>query len=185
MLKYWYAYYIAKNLEKAFHHVMAISACLAAYRRSVLVELMPILEEREILGVPIKYGEDRFLTRQIVKAGYRTLMTMDAICYTKVPTTLHSYFNQQLRWKRSNIIDFTCGLGHAWRLHPIIGVHYLSMFVLLLVYPFVIFVHVDRGDFFSLVAFHICVMVELGSLKRSVQPLTVDVLLLVMSIWAL
>ena len=67
---------------------MCLSGCLTAYRRHVLIELEPILENRNILGVPIKYGEDRFLTHQIVKAGYRTRMTMDAICFTKAPTTL-------------------------------------------------------------------------------------------------
>src|SRR5437867_7343343 len=118
--------------------VMCLSGCLTAYRRSVLLKLEPILENRNVFGVPIKYGEDRFLTRQIVKAGYRTLLTLDAFCYTKAPTTLTAYFNQQLRWKRSNIIDFVCGLQHAWRLHPLVGVHYLSMFALLLVYPFII-----------------------------------------------
>jgi hypothetical protein len=97
VLKYWYAYFVAKNLEKSFHHVMAVSACLAAYRRSVLLELMPILEERAVLGVPIKYGEDRFLTRQIVKAGYHTTSTLEARCRTFVPATLAEYFNQQLR----------------------------------------------------------------------------------------
>ena len=51
--------------------VMCLSGCLTAYRRTVLIELEPILEDRNILGVPIKYGEDRFLTRQIVKAGYQ------------------------------------------------------------------------------------------------------------------
>ena len=51
----------------------------------VLIELEPILENRNILGVPIKYGEDRFLTHQIVKHGYKTRMTMDAYCFTKAP----------------------------------------------------------------------------------------------------
>ncbi len=121
----------------------------------MLVELEPILEKRNVFGVPIKYGEDRFLTRQIVKAGYRTLMTMDAFCYTKAPTTLTGYFNQQLRWKRSNIVDFVGGLSHAWRLHPLVCVHYLSMFALLLVYPFLIIGHLVEGDFVPLIAFHV------------------------------
>ena len=90
---------------------MCLSGCLTAYRRHVLIELEPILENRNILGVPIKYGEDRFLTHQIVKRGYQTRMTMDAMCFTKAPTTLRGYFNQQLRWKRSNIVDFIVGIA--------------------------------------------------------------------------
>jgi cellulose synthase/poly-beta-1,6-N-acetylglucosamine synthase-like glycosyltransferase len=161
-IKYFFGQELLKNLERTMQSVMCLSGCLTAYRRSVLVELEPILENRNVFGVAIKYGEDRFLTRQIVKAGYRTLLTMDAFCYTKAPTTLTGYFNQQLRWKRSNIIDFTCGLSHAWRLHPLVGVHYMSMFALLLVYPFLIIAHLVSGDFISLVAFHVGLVAVLG-----------------------
>jgi N-acetylglucosaminyltransferase len=161
-IKYFFGQELLKNLERSLHSVMCLSGCLTAYRRHVLIELEPILEDRNVFGVPIKYGEDRFLTRQIVKAGYRTLMTMDAYCYTKAPTTLRGYFNQQLRWKRSNVIDFAGGLSHAWRLHPLVGVHYLSMFLLLMVYPFVIFNHVVSGDFLPLVVFHLQLLSLLG-----------------------
>lgn len=154
-IKYFFGQEMLKNLERSMHSVMCLSGCLTAYRRHVLLALEPILEDRNVFGVPIKYGEDRFLTRQIVKAGYRTLLTMDAYCYTKAPTTLTGYFNQQLRWKRSNIIDFACGLSHAWRLHPLVGVHYLSMFALLLVYPFIILMHLYNGDLLSLIALHV------------------------------
>jgi cellulose synthase/poly-beta-1,6-N-acetylglucosamine synthase-like glycosyltransferase len=135
VLKYWYAYYVVKNVERAFRSVLAISGCLAAYRRSVLLELMPVLDERNILGVPIKYGEDRFLTRQIVKAGYQTTMTHDARCRTFVPSTLGAYFSQQLRWRRSNVVDYTGGLSHIWRLHPLVALNFFSLAIVLFLYP--------------------------------------------------
>src|SRR5690606_12525767 len=99
-IKYWYGYYFLKNLEWGFRRVMCLSGCLTAYRRKVLVELEPILEQRSILGVSIKYGEDRFLTRQIIKAGYLTTTTHAARCRTFVPANLQEYFSQQLRWRR-------------------------------------------------------------------------------------
>ncbi len=157
-IKYYFGQEHLKNLERSLRSVMCLSGCLTAYRRHVLIQLEPILENRNILGVPIKYGEDRFLTRQIVKAGYRTVMTMSAMCFTKAPTTLGGYFNQQLRWKRSNVVDFMGGLGHAWRLHPLLCIQYISMFLLLLVYPFVIATHVLEGTFFDLAMFHIAVI---------------------------
>ena len=109
--KYWYSYFFMKNLEWGFRRIMCLSGCLTAYRRSVLIELEPLLEDRSVLGVPIKYGEDRFLTRQIVKAGYLTTMTLDARCCTFVPNTLSGYFSQQLRWRRSNIVDYAGGFS--------------------------------------------------------------------------
>ena len=157
-IKYYFGQEHLKNLERGLRSVLCLSGCLTAYRRHVLIELEPILENRNILGVPIKYGEDRFLTHQIVKHGYRTVMTMKAMCFTKAATTLRGYFNQQLRWKRSNIVDFIVGIGHAYQLHPLLCLQYLSMLLLLLVYPFVIIMHVARGDFFDLAMFHVAVI---------------------------
>ncbi|HEY0251347.1 MAG TPA: glycosyltransferase family 2 protein, partial [Kofleriaceae bacterium] len=114
VVRYWFAYHFSKNLEWGFRRVMCLSGCLTAYRRHVLIDLEPVLENRAICGVPIKYGEDRFLTRQVVKAGWLTTMTLTARCATTVPTTLSSYFSQQLRWRRSNTIDYAGGFTHVW-----------------------------------------------------------------------
>ena len=161
-IKYYFGQEHLKNLERSLESVMCLSGCLTAYRRSVLIELEPVLEHRNLLGVPIKYGEDRFLTHQIVKAGYKTRMTMAAKCFTKAPPTLKGYFNQQLRWKRSNIVDYVIGITHAWRLHPLLCLQYLSMLLLLLVYPFVIITHVLQHQFFDLVLFHVEVIALFG-----------------------
>jgi cellulose synthase/poly-beta-1,6-N-acetylglucosamine synthase-like glycosyltransferase len=161
-IKYYYGQEHLKNLERGLEQVMCLSGCLTAYRRSVLMELEPILENRNILGVAIKYGEDRFLTHQIVKAGYKTRMTMDAMCFTKAPPTLKGYFNQQLRWKRSNIVDYLVGLRHAWTLHPLLCLHYLSLLLLLVVYPVVIVTHLVQHQFFDLAMFHMEIIALFG-----------------------
>ncbi len=157
-IKYYFGQEHLKNLERGLRSVLCLSGCLTAYRRHVLLELEPDLEKRNILGVQIKYGEDRYLTHKIVDRGYRTVMTMDAMCFTKAPTKLRAYWNQQLRWKRSNIVDFITGVPFAWRLHPLLCIQYLSMLLLLVVYPFVIITHFMRGDFFDLALFHIAVI---------------------------
>jgi len=162
-IKYWFGYEYLKNIEKTFGSVLCLSGCLTAYRREVLIELEPILENRNVLGVEIKYGEDRFLTRQIVKKGYATINTLDAVCWTVAPNNLTKYFNQQLRWRRSNIIDVMGGLSHAWKLHPVVGVHYLSLFAMLLSYPMVIFHSVVRGTFWQACMAHMAVLAFMGA----------------------
>jgi cellulose synthase/poly-beta-1,6-N-acetylglucosamine synthase-like glycosyltransferase len=164
--KYFFGYQVLKSLERAFRSVMCLSGCLTAYRRSVLVELAPILESRNILGVPIKYGEDRFLTRQIVKAGYETTMTMDAVCRTDAPTTLSGYFAQQLRWRRSNIVDYFGGLSHVWRIHPVVAVHYYSLFLMFLAYPVLLGYSLATGQFWPLMTVHLAAMAVLGVVYR-------------------
>ncbi len=163
-IKYHFGYVYLKNLERAFECVMCLSGCLTAYRRSVLLELEPILENRNICGVPIKYGEDRFLTRQIVKAGYKTVCTLKAQCWTVAPPTISKYFAQQLRWRRSNLADFFLGVSHVWRLNPFVAVHYYSLFALQLVYPVVVLQNVLTGAFFQLSVLHMGVLAALGTL---------------------
>jgi N-acetylglucosaminyltransferase len=162
-VKYFLGYEYLKTLERAFRSVMCLSGCLTAYRRSVLLELEPILEDRNLLGVPIKYGEDRFLTRQIVKAGYQTYCTMDAVCWTTAPPTYKKYFAQQLRWRRSNLVDILGGISHAARLHPVVGLHYLCSGALLVSYPIVVLQKLANGTFWELAAFHLMVLAALGT----------------------
>jgi N-acetylglucosaminyltransferase len=166
VVKYWYSYHLLKNLEWAFKRVMCLSGCLTAYRRSVLLELEPVLHGRHILGVPIKYGEDRYLSRKIVSLGYHTTMTHDAICRTFVPTTLTGYFSQQLRWRRSNIVDYVGGISHVWRLNPIIAIHFFSLFGLLIAYPALVARSLFSGSFWPLMTAHIATTVGMGLIYR-------------------
>ena len=161
-IKYFFSYHFLKNLEWAFRRVMCLSGCLTAYRRTVLVELHPILEHREILGVPIKYGEDRFLTRQIVKAGYLTTMTLKARCLTAAPTRLEDYFSQQLRWRRSNLVDYVGALSHVWSLNPVIAVHYFSLFAMLIAYPALLATAIAKGKLFSMMTRQVIVAAIIG-----------------------
>jgi N-acetylglucosaminyltransferase len=165
-IKFYFAQEWLKDLERSFRSVLCLSGCLTAYRRHVLLELDPILEARNIAGVPIKYGEDRFLTRQLVKAGYETVYTTEAWCQTTAPATLAGYFSQQLRWRRSNLVDMICGLSHAWRLHPVVGVHYVSQLALLLSYPVIIVHNVLNGQFFGVLLLHMLVMGAMGLIYR-------------------
>ncbi len=166
VVKYWYAYFVMRNIEWAFRRMLCLSGCLTAYRRSVLLELEPVLAGRAILGQPIKYGEDRFLTRQMVKAGYLTTITLDARCRTYVPRTLGAYFSQQLRWRRSNIVDYTGGFSHIWRLNPLIAINYFAMFVVLLGYPIAVTRALAAGVFFPAVLMHLEVLFLFGMYYR-------------------
>jgi cellulose synthase/poly-beta-1,6-N-acetylglucosamine synthase-like glycosyltransferase len=166
VVRYWFAYHLSRNIELGFRRVMCLSGCLTAYRRSVLVELEPILVNRAFFGMPIKYGEDRFLTRQIIKAGYLTTATLAARCRTFVPTTLTGYFAQQLRWRRSRIIDYAGACSHVWRLNPLLAIHYFSLSILLVVYPIAVFHTLVSGRFFHALFAHLMVLSFYGLVYR-------------------
>ncbi|MFN0193889.1 MAG: glycosyltransferase [Aestuariivirga sp.] len=134
-VKYWIGYQFLKNLENAFSHVMCLSGCLTLYTRKALLDVDRHLDKRSFLGDEIKYGEDRFLTRKLVEAGASTRLCFTARCFTKAPVTMHHYVSQQLRWRRSNTIDFITALPQLSRFHPVVLVHYISIAMLLLFYP--------------------------------------------------
>jgi cellulose synthase/poly-beta-1,6-N-acetylglucosamine synthase-like glycosyltransferase len=166
VVKYWYSYFLIKNIEWGFRQIMCLSGCLTAYRKHVLLEIEPALARRTMIGLPINYGEDRFLTRQIIKAGYLTTMTLDARCRTDVPRTLSHYFSQQLRWRRSTIVDYCGSLSHIWRMNPILLVHFMSLFALLFVYPAAVVVSVMKMRFLPALALHVKIIAVFGVYYR-------------------
>lgn len=134
-VKYWIGYQFLKNVENAYSHVMCLSGCLTLYKREILLAVDPDLESRTFLGDDVKYGEDRFLTRKLVERGYRTRLCFSARCFTKAPTNMAAYLNQQLRWRRSNMIDLITAIPHMHQFNIYVLVHYLSMGALLFFYP--------------------------------------------------
>ena len=146
-VKYWVGYHFLKNLENAFSHVMCLSGCLTLYKRSALLAVDHDVERRTFLGDDVKYGEDRFLTRKLVERGYKTRLCFHARCFTKAPPKMAGYISQQLRWRRSNIVDFLTAMPFLTRFHPMVLVHYCSMQLLLLFYPVTLVVHIVRLGF--------------------------------------
>ncbi len=134
-VKYWVGYQFLKNVENAFDHVMCLSGCLTLYKREALLAVDEDVADRRFLGEEVKYGEDRFLTRKLVERGYRTRLCFGARCFTKAPGNMANYLSQQLRWRRSNLIDQISALPHHAKFNPYVLVHYLSMGMLLFFYP--------------------------------------------------
>ncbi len=134
-VKYWVGYQFLKNVENAYNHVMCLSGCLTLYKREAMLAVDKDVESRTFLGDEVKYGEDRFLTRKIVERGYKTRLCFTARCYTKAPTNMSAYLNQQLRWRRSNMIDLITAVPHLNKFNLFVLIHYISMGALLFFYP--------------------------------------------------
>ena len=146
-VKYWVGYQFLKNVENAYDHVMCLSGCLTLYKRSALLAVDKDVEKRTFLGDDVKYGEDRYLTRKLVEKGFKTRLCFDARCYTKAPPKMPGYLSQQLRWRRSNSVDFITAIPHLHKFHPLVLVHYVSISLLLFFYPLFIVAQVMRLGF--------------------------------------
>jgi hyaluronan synthase len=119
---YYFAFQLLKLPESVTRSVTCISGCLFAIRRDLFLALEPAIQNRHWLGIPVNDGEDRFLTHQVLLAGYGTYINNDAQCWTNVPVKLSQLIKQQIRWRRSGTRDFFLTLKtlprHVWTLHP-------------------------------------------------------------------
>lgn len=170
-VKYWVGYEFLKGLENTFDRVLCLSGCITLYRREVLEEAEPALMARNFLGGDVRYGEDRFLTRKIVENGHKTRLCKTAICRTKVPETFDGWFAQQLRWRRSNLVDFLGGMWEAHRLPAPVAIHYCALGALLFTYPIAVIHTITQAEFLgpmmAQVAF--CGLLAAAYFKQSLQ----------------
>jgi hyaluronan synthase len=92
-----------RSAQSVFRTVFCCPGALAAYRASVVKQVLPAWERQEFLGTPCTYGEDRALTNDILAAGYDTVYQRTAVVHTVVPETYSKLCKMFLRWDRSYI----------------------------------------------------------------------------------
>ena len=156
-VKYWVGYTFLKNVENSFSHVMCLSGCLTLYKRKALLAIDGDLQERRFLGDEVKYGEDRYLTRKLIERGLKTRLTFDARCYTKAHNKLNNYLSQQLRWRRSNMIDQITAIPHYAKFNPYVLVNYISLGLILFFYPLVLIAEFLRFGFLIPLLIHMMI----------------------------
>lgn len=73
-----------------------------AFRRSVLVDAMPAFMGAKFLGVFLEVSDDRTLTNECLKQGYKTVYQSTSLVYTDAPTNWKKMAKQQFRWSRGS-----------------------------------------------------------------------------------
>lgn len=73
-----------------------------AFRRQVLLDAMPAFLNAKFLGVFLEVSDDRTLTNETLKQGYRTVYQSTSVVYTDAPITWRKMAKQQLRWARGS-----------------------------------------------------------------------------------
>ena len=92
-----------RSAQSVFRTVYCCPGALAAYRASVVRQVLPRWERQKFLGAPCTYGEDRALTNDILAAGFDTVYQRTAVVHTIVPETYSKLCRMFLRWDRSYI----------------------------------------------------------------------------------
>jgi len=84
-----------------FGNVTVLAGRCVAYRRNVVVSVLPELINEKFLGKKCISGDDGRLTSLVLKAGWKTVYQSTAIVYTVSPPTWSSLIRQRIRWNRN------------------------------------------------------------------------------------
>jgi hyaluronan synthase len=112
---YWIGLNIYKQAQSVIRSVVCCSGCIAAYRASLLREVIDEFAEQRFLGEPCTHSEDRHLTNLVLRRDYDVVYVEDAVSWTETPATVRGFLRQQRRWKRGYIRESIYTLSYAWR----------------------------------------------------------------------
>ncbi|MGH8802335.1 MAG: glycosyltransferase [Casimicrobiaceae bacterium] len=106
---------VQRSAQSTYRTVYCCPGALAAYRASVVREVLEPWLTQRFLGSPCTYGEDRALTNDILARGYDTVYQGNAIVHTLVPTTYGGLCRMYLRWDRSHVREELRFLRIVWK----------------------------------------------------------------------
>lgn len=101
--------------QSRFGQVGCLAGRTIAYRRSVFELAVDALVSQSVFGIPMEIGDDRVLTNELLRRGWRTVYQSSARVYTDAPNDWATFWKQQLRWARSSQRETLLSLGWLWR----------------------------------------------------------------------
>jgi hyaluronan synthase len=128
-IRYYLSFERLKKVEALFGNVLCLSGCFSAIRSVALHQVIDFWFNQTFLGTRTSYGEDRSLTTQLIKKGWKTAYVSSAKAETEVPTKFKKYWKQQVRWTKSFIRESLIGAKFMWRLPSTAVMFYTGIFV--------------------------------------------------------
>ena len=98
-----YSFDFMRASQSMVRTVMCTPGALAAYRKSVVTEVLKEWMGQTFCGRPANIGEDRAMTNLILRQGFDVVFQQNARVYTEVPVRYLPLCKMYLRWARSNI----------------------------------------------------------------------------------
>jgi hyaluronan synthase len=122
---YWVGLNIYKQAQSVIRSVVCCSGCLAAYKATLLHEVIDEFASQRFLGEACTHSEDRHLTNLVLKRGYDVVYVSEAVSWTETPATVRGFLRQQRRWKRGYIRESIYTLSYAWRVKRLLWLQIL------------------------------------------------------------
>jgi hyaluronan synthase len=102
-VRYVLSFDFLRAVQSTYGTVYCCPGALAAYRISVVRQVLEAWMNQKFLGVRCTYGEDRSLTNYILSLGYDSVYQRTGIVHTVVPWTYQKLCKMYLRWDRSYV----------------------------------------------------------------------------------
>jgi N-acetylglucosaminyltransferase len=94
--------------------VACLSGRTAAYRRSVILPLVPNLEHEFFLGRRCIAGDDGRLTWLVLASGFKTVHQRSARAMSMFPDTFRAFAKQRIRWSRNSYRTYLTAMWKGW-----------------------------------------------------------------------
>jgi hyaluronan synthase len=108
-------YHLTVPAQSVFGQVGCLAGRTIAYRRTAFEPAVARLVRQTVLGVPQHVGDDRVLTNELLRNGWRTVYQSTALVLTDAPSDWRTFWRQQLRWGRSSQRETLLSLRWLWR----------------------------------------------------------------------
>ncbi len=146
---YFMSFRALKASESIFNMVFCCSGCFSAYRKSYVLPIIEEWRKETFLGKVITFGDDRALTNQMLRLGYKAVYCFDAKACTVVPNTFKQFFKQQVRWKKGWFINSIKALRFVIKRDAFVSLTYfIPLIILTLLTPFIAFKALILNPFF-------------------------------------
>jgi cellulose synthase/poly-beta-1,6-N-acetylglucosamine synthase-like glycosyltransferase len=97
--------------------VACLSGRTAAYRRSILLDVLPELEHEVFLGRQCLAGDDGRLTWLVLSRGYKTVYQGTARATSMFPDSFRAFVKQRVRWSRNSYRCYFTAIYKRWLWH--------------------------------------------------------------------
>ena len=108
-------YHLTVPAQSVFGQVGCLAGRTIAYRREAFEPAVKRLVGQTVFGVRQHVGDDRVLTNEILRSGWRTVYQSTALVTTDAPSDWWTFWKQQLRWGRSSQRETFLSLRWLWR----------------------------------------------------------------------
>jgi hyaluronan synthase len=108
-------YHLTVPAQSVFGQVGCLAGRTIAYRRAAFEPAIERAVRQTVFGIPQHVGDDRVLTNELLRNGWRTVYQATALVETDAPSDWRTFWRQQLRWGRSSQRETLLSLPWLWR----------------------------------------------------------------------